>query len=124
MGMEPVIYLPAEAWEIEESGEIHLSLEPPDWADLGDGATVTYHKSIWVGYLTLPGYMDRTEYSWGDSAAAVAIELLELYYDVPGPLGPEEKEHIEALIDVVAGAEPDKARQLRAYYLGDEGDES
>jgi hypothetical protein len=38
-------------------------------------------KTGYVGYLTAPGYLDRTEPVVGDTPASVAEQLIDLYFD-------------------------------------------
>jgi hypothetical protein len=62
-------------------------LEDEDLQDRINDVYMEYHVSSfdiiykYYGQLEAPGYMDQTDYVFGDSQAEVAQQLLDMYYD-------------------------------------------
>jgi hypothetical protein len=52
--------------------------------------------SKYYGYMSAPGYMDRSEYFIGDSRAEVAQQLLDYFYD-GDDADPDEVAWLEAI---------------------------
>lgn len=82
--MVPVIHGPSDVFEVEdENGDTYFRQVEYGFDDVpekdGGVMTVTRHNDVYLAYLSMPGYLDRTDASMFDNIDDACEELIRMY---------------------------------------------
>lgn len=96
--MLPEVIGPVDAYTVQfDNGDEYVATTDADVpmpAGDGESVTITLHKDVWLGRLSMPGYMDCTEWTLFDGededAESVYAWLYEQHADEYDPAEPRE----------------------------------